>query len=478
MKRAKNPNLLKGGWSMEKYDVVIFGVGSGGCAAALRAADLGKSVLIVEQRREDGLGGTCINRGCIPTKALLRSANMYWQMKQARTYGLLADNIFFDLKQVMGKKNSIVKKLAFGLNYILKARGVKIKTGRPSLLDNHNIEIQGEKDKKQIYAENIIIATGSEPAEIPAFNIDRNNVITSDECLNLEKIPDDILIIGAGAMGIEFSMLLSSFGAKVTMVEMADNVVPQLKDVKLTKLIQELFEKRGIKIKTGVKIEGIEIRDEGKVSAMLSSKEVIETQKVLVTIGRKLNSDSLGLEKIGVKTEGSRILTDSQMMTNVPNIFAAGDITGGLLLSHKAQREGIIAAENICNIGSKMDYNVVPWAIFSWPEIASVGLTVDEAVEKGLDVSFGELPFTANEKANTMQETQGIVKIVAENDTKRIIGAQIIGPEASVIIAELALAIKQELTLEQIADTIHLHPSLTEAVMEACKSALGRAYSK
>ncbi len=462
---------------MEKYDVVILGAGSGGCAAALRAADLGKRVLIVEQRREDGLGGTCINRGCIPTKALLRSANMYWQMKQAKSYGLRADNISFDLKQVMGKKNSIVKRLTFGLNYILKARGVKIKIGRASLLDNHNIEIQGEKDKEQIYAENIIIATGSEPAEIPAFNIDRNKVMTSDECLNLEKIPDDILIIGAGAMGIEFSMLLSSFGAKVTVVEMADYVVPQLKDAKLARLIQELFEKRGIKIKTGVKIEVIETQDDGKAAAILSSGDVIETQKVLVTIGRKLNSDSLGLEKIGVKTEGPRILTDSQMRTSVPNIYAAGDVTGGLLLSHKAQREGIIAAENICGMESQMDYNVVPWAIFSWPEIASVGLTADEALEKGLDITIGELPFTANEKANTMQETQGIVKIVAESNTKKIIGSQIIGPEASVIIAELALAMKQELTLEHIADTIHLHPSLNEAVMEACKSALGRAYS-
>lgn len=454
---------------MERFDVIFLGAGSGGYVGAIRAADLGKKVCIIEER---DLGGTCLNRGCIPTKALLKSAEVFHTVKESKTFGIKVDSYSYDIDGIYSWKDSVVKKLVAGVEYLLKSRKVVIKKGRGRIVDNETIEIETLQGKEIIQGDNIVIATGSEPAIIPTFNIDGKNVLTSDDALNLREIPKDIVIIGAGAIGIEFATFYSTFGTKVTIVEMMPQVVPTLKDKKVATYLQRILNKKGIEVKLGAKIESVEIKN-GRVYSTLSTGEILESEKVLVSIGRKLNSDNIGLENIGVKTERGRIVVDEYLRTNVKNVYAIGDVIGGLLLAHKAMKEGEVVAEIIAGEDKKMDYRVVPWAIFSSPEIAACGLTEEEAKEQGIEVVTGEFPFTANGKAVSMNATDGFVKVVARKEDKVIIGAQIIGPEASVMISELALAIQKNLKLDDVAETIHTHPTLPEAVMEATKVPLG-----
>ncbi len=452
---------------MEEFDVIFLGAGSAGYVGAIRAADLGKSVCIIENRE---IGGTCLNRGCIPTKAILKASEVYAQAKESKVFGIDSINTSFDIEGIQKWKDSVVVKLVSGVEYLLKSRKIVTKRGFGKIADRGVIEIETTDGNEIVKGRDIVIATGSEPAIIPAFKIDHKNVLTSDDALNLKTLPKDILIVGAGAIGIEFGSFWTSFGVNVTIVEMLPQVVPTLKDRKVAATVQRILSKKGIIVKTGVKIENIEVKD-GKVYSTLGSGEIIETEKVLVSIGRKLNSDNIGLEAIGIQTEKSRIIVDEYLRTNVEHFYAAGDIVGGLLLAHKAQKEGEVVAEIIAGNGTKMDYKVVPWAIFSSPEIATVGLTEEEAKENGIGTIAGEFPFVANGKAVSMNAMEGFVKVVAKSDTKEIIGAQIIGPDASIIISELALAIKMNLTIKDVGNTIHAHPTLAEATMEAAKAA-------
>jgi len=454
-------------FGMEEFDVIFLGAGSAGYVGAIRAADLGKSVCIIENRE---IGGTCLNRGCIPTKAILKASEVYAQAKESKVFGIDSINTSFDIEGIQKWKDSVVVKLVSGVEYLLKSRKIVTKMGFGKIADRGVIEIETTDGNEIVKGRDIVIATGSEPAIIPAFKIDHKNVLTSDDALNLKTLPKDILIVGAGAIGIEFGSFWTSFGVNVTIVEMLPQVVPTLKDRKVAATVQRILSKKGIIVKTGVKIENIEVKD-GKVYSTLGSGEIIETEKVLVSIGRKLNSDNIGLEAIGIQTEKSRIIVDEYLRTNVEHFYAAGDIVGGLLLAHKAQKEGEVVAEIIAGNGTKMDYKVVPWAIFSSPEIATVGLTEEEAKENGIGTIAGEFPFVANGKAVSMNAMEGFVKVVAKSDTKEIIGAQIIGPDASIIISELALAIKMNLTIKDVGNTIHAHPTLAEATMEAAKAA-------
>ncbi len=456
---------------MEEFDVVILGAGSAGYVAAMRAADLGKKVLIIERR---DIGGTCLNRGCIPTKAILRAADIYREAHESKVFGITIDNITYDPSGIKSWKETVVKKLVSGVDFLLKARKVVVMKGMGTLVDRNVIEVETVNGKETYKGKDIIIATGSEPAMIPAFKIDHLNVLTSDDALELREYPEEMIIVGAGAIGMEFATFFNSFGIKVTVIEMMENVIPTLKDKRLTNLVQRIYMKKGIDFKLGLKIENIDIR-EGRVYLTLGNGETLETEKVLVSIGRKLNSDNIGLEKLGINTDKGRIVVNEYLNTNVEHHYAIGDIIGGLLLAHKAMKEGEVVAEIVAGKQTKMNYSVVPWAIFTTPEVATVGFTEEEAKENGIEVITGEFPFAANGKSISMNSTDGLVKLVAERKSNEIVGAQIVGPDASIMIAELALAIKNNLTLKDVGDAIHTHPTLSEAVMEASKAALFEA---
>ena len=454
---------------MEEFDLIIIGSGSAGYVCAIRAADLGKRVLLIEKRE---LGGTCLNRGCIPTKAILKAAEVYREAKESKVFGIDINEICFNPEEIKKWKDSVVKKLVSGLEILINSRKISVKNGKGYLLDGNLVEVETENGKERFKGKDIVIATGSEPAIFKNFNIDHINVLTSDDALELNEYPKEIVIVGAGAIGIEFANFFNAFGVKVTIVEMMTQIIPTLKDKKITNLMQRILEKRGIDFKLGIKIEEIKNKN-GRVYLTLENGEVIETEKVLVSIGRKFNTENIGLENVGIKTEKERIVVDEYLRTNIPNHYAIGDVTGGLLLAHKAMKEGEVVAEIISGEDVKMDYRVIPWVIFSNPEIATVGSTEEEAKSMGISVVKGEFPFVANGKAVSINSTDGFVKIVADEKNHKIIGAQIIGYDASNLIGELTLAIKNNLKLEDICDTIHTHPTLSEAILEASKIPLG-----
>lgn len=464
---------------MYDYDVISIGAGSGGCASAMRCADLGKRVALVEYR-DKGTGGTCVNRGCIPTKVLVKSAQVLQEIRESKQYGIMTGEVKADQKTIHQKKTMAINNLKFGLdNMLIKPRNISRIYGKASFIDAHTLEITKGAEVSRVTAENIIIATGSEPAMIEPFHIDREKIITSDEALNLMEIPEDIIIVGAGALGLEFAYIFSTFGTKVSVVEMMPHVVPLMKDQEVTNAVQSHLKKVGISVICGNKISHINVLENNRVACMFEDGQIVEAEKALVAIGRTLNTRDLGLEKVGIKlTTKSQIEVNEQMRTSVENIFAVGDIVTGPQLSHKAQKQGLIAAEVIAGLNSKMKYEVIPWAIFMQPEIAAVGITASEAAEQNIETLVGKMPFNANEKAMSMQRTTGIIKIVARKDSHKIIGGQIFGVDASVLIAEIAFAMDSGLTLEAIADSIHAHPTLSEIVMETAKNALGKAFHK
>ncbi len=441
---------------MDRFDLVVIGGGIGGYTCAIRASQLGKRVALIEQRE---IGGTCLNRGCIPTKALLRSAELYDLFKSSENFGVSADNIRIDLDRMMQRKSEVVLKLRNGVEYLLKKADVKVIKGKGEITEKNRVKVNGDT----IETEDIVIATGSEPAQL--LGTDGERVMTSDEALNLHELPGSMVIVGAGAIGVEFAVFLSSLGTKVKIIEMMDHVLPVLNDDKTTKLLSSALRRKGIEIKTGSKIERME--KEQEVTAILEGGERISAERALVSIGRKLNSPE-GV----VKTERGRIIVNERMETSVESIYAIGDVTGGLMLAHKAMHEGIVAAENIAGAERVMDYSVIPSVVYSKPEVAWVGLTENEVK----DPLIGECPFSANGKALCEGESYGNAKIVAEK-SGRIAGAQIIGPQASMLIEEIALAIKAKASLEDIAELVHPHPSLNEVIFEACSRALGRSTS-
>jgi len=464
---------------MYDYDVLCIGAGSGGCAAAMRSADLGKKVGLVEYRK-NGTGGTCVNRGCIPTKVLLHAARLYEEVMEAKKYGVVVPEAHLDWKMVHKNKAALINRLKFGLdNMLLKSRGIDRIPGRAKLLSDHKVEIADGDKVAVITAENIIIATGSEPAMIPAFNIDGKKIITSDEALDLMEIPGEMIVVGAGALGLEFGYLFSTLGAKVTIVEMMPHVVPAVKDEEFAGAVAKYLAKKGIALKCGTAIERISVTGDGRVSCELAGGERLEADLALVAIGRSLNTKNLGLEEVGVElTPRGQVVVNDQLRTSVPSIFAVGDITEGPQLSHKAQKQGLVAAEVIAGKDVHMSYAAIPAAIFIQPEIAMVGMTAAEAAEAGIETVVGKMPFLTNEKAMTMQKTEGLIKVTARADNHQIIGCHIFGQDASVLLGEIAAAIQNGLTLEDIADSIHAHPTLAEIIMETCKNALGKAFYK
>lgn len=465
---------------MYDYDVISIGGGPGGCASAIRSADMGKKVALVEYRIKNGIGGTCVNRGCIPTKALMQSANSYDELKKFKAYGINVGGASLDLNVINRRKNAVINNLSFGLeSFIIKPRGIDLFKGMARFVDAHTVEVTIGEEKKVITGENIVIAVGSEPAYIPAFHIDGVKILTSNEIMDVHSLPESLLIVGAGAIGLEYGYMLDVFGVKVTIVEMMPDVIPALHEPLITNAVHKALVDRGIDVKTGAGISSIEVREDGNVVSTLSNGEKVVTEKVLVAIGRTLNTKDIGIENLGLEFEANGLIkTDGHMRTSIPNVYAVGDITVGPQLSDKAQRQGLVAAQNIAGVETGMNYEVVPSTVFMEPQIAMVGITESEAAEAGFETLVGVMPFSANEKAVAMQKITGMIKILARADDHRILGAQIFGHEACDLVAEIALAMEKQLTLDDIANCVHAHPTLTEIVHEVCKKALGVAFHR
>ena len=447
--------------------IAVLGAGPGGYVAAIKAAQLGASVTVIEDTE---VGGTCLNRGCIPTKALVASAEALDKAKNIHDFGIeLNGDVIPNIQKILERKNKIVNIQVKGIRGLFKSWGIKILDGKGFIVSANKIRVAlKDGGAEEVETDKIIIATGSRPAQIPIFPFDGEKILSSDDALNLNNIPRSLLIIGAGVIGCEFAFIYREFGSEVTMVEMMPGAV-STEDEEISAILEKELKKRKIKLIANIKVEKIEIK-ENSVLTFLSDGRTIEAEKVLVSIGRAINSKDIGLENIGVKTgQRGEIIVNDKMETSIKGVYAVGDVTGGIMLAHMASKEGMIAAENAVGGDAVINRSVVPSAIFTSPEIASVGLREKQALDKGYRIKIGRFQFRALGKAHAMGEISGLIKIIADEQNDKILGAHIIGPHASDLIHEIALAVNKGLTVKDIADTIHAHPTLSEGIMEAAE---------
>ena len=454
-----------------KVEAAVIGSGPGGYVAAIRLGQLGKETLLIEKEK---LGGVCINIGCIPSKALIRVAKLKQRVEAAKQIGLEVSGVNVDFSKVQVWKQSVVDKLVSGIEYLLKGNNVEVMRGTAKLTGPNQIEVVGHDGTETVEAKDIIIATGSRYYDLPAFKFNGSTIISSTEALSLTQVPGKLVIIGGGVTGLEMGTMYAQLGCKVVIIEMLDQLLPGT-DIALVRTVERTLSRLGIEYH--VKSKANEFRD-GKVYATLedAKEQAFEAEKVLVTVGRRPNSDAIGLEKVGVKTDPHGFIqVNKKMQTNVSGIYAIGDVVGPPMLAHKASKEGIVAAEVISGMSSEADFHAIPGVIFTDPEIATVGLTEAQAKDNGYDPIVGRFPFTALGRALIAGETEGFVKIVADKASNLVLGVHIVGPEASDMISEAALAIEMGATTEDIGLTVHPHPTLPESVMEAAEAANGKA---
>ena len=445
------------------YKIAILGGGPGGYTAAVRAAQLGMSVVLIEKAR---LGGTCLNWGCIPTKALLSCTDVLSKIRNSEEFGIKVENISFDLSRIMERKRQIVESLVQGLDKLFKLRKIEV-IREAGVLSGMN-EITTVSGRK-ITAENLIVATGSEPLELPFFNIDHRNVITSNDALSLEEIPEKMLIIGGGVVGCEFAGIFSELGSNITIVEMLDMLLPT-EDNQVSRTIQTSFKKKGIDLKLKTRVDQVTVEEENKVKVNFSDGTEETYTKVLSAGGRSLNIKGNGIDEVGIELENGRYVSvNSSMQTNIPNIYAIGDITGKLMLAHTAAAQGIAAVSHIAGKDHTVDYSSVPSAIFTSPEIASVGEREQDLKAKGIEYKVSRFSFAANGKAKGLGETEGFVKILTDGTGEKVLGAHIVGPHASDLIHEIVLVKQNKLPLHALTSTVHAHPTLSECVLEAAE---------
>jgi dihydrolipoamide dehydrogenase len=459
---------------MASYDLAVIGAGPGGYVAAIRAAQLGARVVVIEK---DELGGTCLNWGCIPTKAMIASADVYKKIKNAADYGILVEGeARVDMARVIERKDKIVSNLVKGVQTLLKSRGIAHIKGHARFTSPTTIDVESaDGSTETVEAAACLIATGSRPASIPAFPLDGEKIISSDNAVHLTELPEHLLIIGAGVIGCEFAFLYNELGCRVTMVEMLERALP-FEDSETSQLIQRELKKRKILLHTGTKVEKVERLEDGTILATLEGGEAIEADLVLVSIGRRFNTDDLGLEAAGVKLgERDEIAVNERMQTSAENIYAIGDVIGGALLAHKASAEGIVAAENVMGRNRIMNYDVLPAGIFTMPEVGVVGLTEERVAKRGLSYKVGRFPLRALGKAMCDGEIVGQVKVIVEEETDQILGVHIVGSHAADLIHEAAAAMQAGMTATELGDLIHAHPTLAEAMMEAVHDVHGQA---
>ena len=455
-----------------EVDTLVIGSGPGGYVAAIRAAQLGQKVIIVEK---EYFGGVCLNVGCIPSKAMISASHRFEHAKESEDMGIKAENVTVDFTKVQEWKGSVVKKLTGGVESLLKANKVEIVKGEALFVTENEVRVNGEHYESTRYKfNNCIIATGSRPIEIPGFKWSKR-VLSSTGALALTEVPKKLVVIGGGYIGIELGNAIAGFGTEVTVLEGSKTILPGF-EKKMSQLVNKRLKKKNVQIHTEALAKGVEESENGVVvtAEVKGKEEKFEADYVLVTVGRRPNTDELGLDMAGIEmAERGLIKVDKTGKTNVNGIYAIGDIVPGPALAHKASYEGKVAAEAIAGEHSVVDYQCIPAVVFSDPELASVGLTEDEAKEQGFDVKVAQFPFAANGRALSLNDTDGFMKLVTRKEDGLILGAQIAGSGASDMIAEMGLAIEAGMTAEDVALTIHAHPTLGEIAMETAEVALG-----
>ena len=464
--------------NMIEADVVVIGAGPGGYVAAIRAAQIGKKVVLIEK---DSLGGECLNYGCIPSKALIEVSKIFDRIGKAKNMGIIVTDLQLDFAKTQQWKMNVVKKLNNGIKLLCQSNGVEIIYGKAEIISEGEIIIEQKDEKINLKSNNIIIATGSKPKKLEKLEVDGKLILNSKDILELQKPPDSLLIVGAGAIGLEIGTLYAKLGTQVTIVEITDSILPGI-DQEITEIVHRAMKKLGMKILLESKINELNKLEE-KVEVIVTQNEEehkIEISKILVAVGREPNIEGLGVEKLSLELDkNSYIKVNESMKTNIENIYAIGDVTGPPWLAHKASVQGIIAAEAINNeLGNKYGKHSVPYAIFTEPEVAVIGISEKEAINRGINVKIGRFPFSANGRALTSNQYDGLVKAIIEEESGKIMGIHIVGNEASELISEGSLAIEtgtKDVTLE---NTIHPHPTLSEAIKEAIEDALGKSIHK
>jgi dihydrolipoamide dehydrogenase len=462
---------------MPDYDVTVIGAGPGGYVCAIRAAQLGLKTAIVDR---EWLGGVCLNIGCIPSKALLKNAELAHILRErGEEFGFTLEGLELDYGRAVERSREVSDRLVKGVGFLMKKNKIDVHLGEAVLSSANSVTVKNsEGEDTQLESKNIIIATGASAASIPGLDVDGERVLTYREAILQTQAPKSVLIVGSGAVGLEFATIWNGYGVDVTIVEMLPRIAP-LEDEDVSKELAKEFRKRGIKIMAGTKVEGIEVL-KTKVKATVASdsgEEILEAEQALVAVGFRPNTVGLGLEDLGVQlTESGMIEVDERMATNVPGIWAIGDVTGKLQLAHAAMAMGIVCSENIAGVDTiELNYEMMPRATYSYPQVASFGMTQAQADQRGYEVNIGRFPFQANGKALGMGETTGWIKLISDARYGEILGVHLIGPEVTELLPELTLAQNMELTLAEIARNVHAHPTLSEAIMEAAHVAEGQA---
>ena len=461
----------------DTFDLIIIGSGPGGYVAAIRATQLGLSVACVEDEK---LGGVCLNIGCIPTKALLTSALLATEMKDAEQHGVIAKDVTFDLGPAQERSRRVADQLNKGVIGLFKKNKVTHLPGFGRLKGPGKVEVETSTGEKTVYgAKSIIIGTGSRPRDLPILMIDEDRIWSSTGALMQKEAPKSLFIVGAGAIGMEFADVYHAFGSKVTMVEALDRILP-LEDAEVSKFMERSFKKRGVDIHTGARFQTATVGPNGVAVTFTDKKgetQSMEVDYVLSAVGRVANSQDLGLESVGVKTDDRGfIVVDEYLETNVPGVYAIGDVAGNQLLAHKATHEGVVCVEHIAGQGhGTVDYTNVPNCTYCHPEVASVGLTEEQAKEQGHDIEVGKFPWVGVGRAVASGQTEGFVKIIRDKKYSEILGAHIVGVHATELIAEFVIARHLESTVEELEKAMHPHPTLSEGVSEGALAALGRA---
>ena len=455
-----------------KYDLTVLGGGPGGYFAAIRAAQLGKKVCLIEK---DKLGGVCLNWGCIPTKALIKNAEVYSYIKNSEKYGIKVNNVSIDFKKNIKRSRDVSNRLSKGIEFLIQKNKIIHKIGRGELKSKSKVLIEVDKNTEIIDSEYIVIATGARPKSFSGLNLDFKRIISSKEAMLLESIPKKIIIIGSGAIGCEFSYYFNEFGSKIDLIEVKENILP-VEDSEISKELEKNFRQSGMSIHTKSKVLKIDsLKSEVLVHLEHNNKkEILKGDYALLAIGVNGNIEDIGLEKLGIEVENSAIKINEFNQTNIPNIYAIGDVSGPPWLAHVASAQGNVSVEHAFNYSTRpIDYLNIPGCTYSQPQVGSLGLTEREAIAKGHDIKIGKYSFKSNGKAMAVGHNQGFVKLIFDNRYGELLGAHIIGSEATELIAELSLAKALETTWEDIAFGIHAHPTFSEAIMEAALDAYG-----